>query len=270
MRGNVVGHHELQFGAEQADAGGPGLVEVRQIDWQAGVDHQRDLMAVFGDTSAVAQRAILRLAAGAQFHPLAIGAFDIGRRAHVHLAGGAVDDDGVALLDQAGGVGDFANRRNAERARDDRDMRRGPAFLQHQAAKPFAVVVEQRGRTHRTRHHDGVFRQMFLARCMILAHQHAHQPVGEIVEVVQAVAQIGIGGAQHARAGVGLYAFDAGLGREAGHHRLAHLMQPALVVTEHAIGFEHFAMLAAIGHLAMFEQAVEVGAECGDGLRPAA
>jgi len=100
---------------------------------------------------------------------------------------------------------------------------------------------------------------------VILAHQHAHQPVGEIVEVVQAVAQIGVGGAQHARAGIGLHALDAGFGGEAGHHRLAHLVQPALVVAEHAVGLEHLAMLAAVGHLAVLEQAIEIGAEGGDG-----
>ena len=54
------------------------------------------------------------------------------------------------------------------------------------------------------------------ARRVILAHQHAHQPVGEIVEVVQALAQIGIGGAQHARARIGLHAFDAGFRGQAG------------------------------------------------------
>ena len=44
----------------------------------------------------------------------------------------------------------------------------------------------------------------------------AHQPVGEIVEIVQPLAQIGVGGAQHAGAGVGLHALDAGLGGQAG------------------------------------------------------
>ena len=77
--------------------------------------------------------------------------------------------------------------------------------------------------------------------------QLAHQPVGEIVEVVQPLAQIGIGGAQHAGAGVGLHALDAGFGGEAGHHRLAQPVQPALVMREHAVGFEHLAMLAAVG-----------------------
>ncbi len=103
-----------------------------------------------------------------------------------------------------------------------------------------------------------------LRRRVILAHQLAHQPVGEIVEVVQAVAQIRIGGAQHAGAGVGLHALDGGFGGQAGHHRLAHLVQPALVVAEHAIGFEHVAVLAAVGDVAVLEQPVEIGAQRAD------
>ncbi len=269
MRGSVVSHHELQFGAEQADAGGAGVLEMRKIDGEAGIDHQRDLLAVLGDARPVAQRAILRLPARAQLYPLAIGRLDILRRAHVHMAGRAVHDDGVAGLDQAGGIGDFADGRNAERARHDRDMRGRPAFLQHQAAQSFAVVVEQRRRTHGARDHDGVFRQLLFSRRVILAHQHPHQAVGEVVEVVQAVAQIRIGGAQHAGAGVGLHALDAGFGGETGRHRFADLVQPALVVREHAIGFEHVAMLAAVGDVAVLDHAVEIGAQGSDrGIEP--
>ena len=78
-------HHELQFGAEQADAGGPGIDDMRQVDGEAGIDHQRDGAAVLGDAGAVAQRAVLRLASRAQLHPLAIGRFDVLRRAHMHV-----------------------------------------------------------------------------------------------------------------------------------------------------------------------------------------
>ena len=144
-------------------------------------------------------------------------------------------------------------------------MRGRPAFLQHQAAQPFAVVIEQRGRAHGARDHDGVLRQLLFARRVVLAHQDAHQPVGEIVEIVQAVAQIRVGGAQHARAGIGLHALDAGLGGQAGRHRLANPVQPALVVGEHAVGFEHVAMLAAVGEVAVLDQPVEIGAQGGDG-----
>ena len=135
----------------------------------------------------------------------------------------------------------------------------GAAFLEHQAAQPLAVVVEQRGGAHRAGDDDGVVRQVFARRRVVVADEQAHQAVGEIVEVVQAIAQIWIGRAQHARAGIGLHAFDAGLGGQAGHHRLVDLVKPAVVVGEHAIGFEHVAMLAALDHVAVFEHFVEIG-----------
>ena len=62
--------------------------------------------------------------------------------------------------------------------------------------------------------------QALAAGRVVLAEELVHQAVGEVVEVVQALAQIGVGGAQHARAGVGLHALDGGLRGEAGHHRL--------------------------------------------------
>ena len=215
--------HELQFSPKKPDAGRAGILDMRQVDGEPGIDHQRNFLAVLGDARTVAQRPILRLPARAQFDPLAIGRLDVLRRTHMHVAGRAVDDDGVARLDQAGGILDFADGRNAERARHDRDVRGRPAFLQHQAAQPLAVVVEQRRRAHGARDDDRVFRQLLFGRGVILAHQHAHQPVGEIIKVVQAVAQIMIGGAQHARARIGLHAFDAGFRGEAGHDGFANL-----------------------------------------------
>ena len=78
---------------------------------------------------------------------------------------------------------------------------------------------------------------------------------------MQALAQIGIGRAQHARAGVGLHAFDRGFGGEAGAHGLVQLVRPAGVVGEHAVGFQHVAVLAAFGDVAAFQHAVEIGAQ---------
>ena len=120
---------------------------------------------------------------------------------------------GIAGFDQAGGIRDLADRRDAERARHDRDMRGRPAFLQHQAAQPLAVIVEQRRRPHHARDQDGVVRQLLARRRVVAAHQLPHQAVGEIVEIVQPLAQIGVGLPQHARAGVGLHALDARLRR---------------------------------------------------------
>ena len=140
----------------------------------------------------------------------------------------------------------------------------GPPLLQHEAAQPLAVVVEQRRRPHRARDEDGVLRQVLARRRMVAAEQLAQQAVGEVVEIVQALAQIGIGLAQHAGAGVGLDALDRRLGGQAGRHRLFELVHPAAVMGEHAVGFEHVAMLAAFGDVAVLEHGVEVGAQRRD------
>ncbi len=139
-----------------------------------------------------------------------------------------------------------------------------PALLQDDAAQALAVVVEQRRRPHGAGDDDGVFRQVLARRRVVAAEQLAQQAVGEIVEIVQALAQIGIGLAQHAGAGVRLHALDGGLGGQAGRHRLFELVHPAAVMGEHAIGFEHVAVLAALGDVAMLEHGVEVGAQRGD------
>jgi hypothetical protein len=60
-----IRHHELQFGPEQADACGAGILDMGKVDGQAGIDHQRNFLAILGDARPLAQRAILRLPAGA-------------------------------------------------------------------------------------------------------------------------------------------------------------------------------------------------------------
>ena len=258
MRGKRRCHHELQFGAKQPDPGRAGLLDMRQVDSQAGIDHERDLLAVLGHARLVAQREVLQLPAGAQPHSLDIGRFHVGRGPHMDVAGRAVDDDGIAGIGDAGGIGDLAHGRDAERPRDDRHMRSWAAFLEHESAQALAVVIEQRRRSHGAGDEDGVFRQAVARRRVVLAEQLVHQPVGEFVEVVQALAQIGVGRAQHARAGVRLNALDRGLGSEPGCDRFFQPVHPAAVVGEHAIGFEHVAVLAAVGDLAALEQHVEI------------
>ncbi len=96
---------------------------------------------------------------------------------------------------------------------------------------------------------------------MVASDKLAHQPVREIVEIVQPLAQIRVGLAHHAGAVVRLHALDGRLGGEAGLHGLVHLVGPAAIVREHAIGFQHLAVLAAIGDLAPLQHHVEVGAQ---------
>ncbi len=170
---------------------------------------------------------------------------------------------------KAGGVLDLADGCDAERARHDRDMRGRPAFFQHDAAQPLTVVFEQRRRTHRARHDDRVLGQPVARRRIVLTEQLVHQAVRQLVEVVQALAQIGVGRAQHAGARIGLHALDRGLGGEAGADRLVEPMHPAAVIGEHAVGFEHVAVLTAVRDLAALQQQVEAGAHRLDrGLEP--
>ncbi len=88
----------------------------------------------------------------------------------------------------------------------------GPALFEDEAAELSAVVVEQRRRAHGAGHQDGVVGQLLARRCVVLAHELSHQAVAEVVEVVQPLADVGIGDAQHAGAVVGLHALDAGFG----------------------------------------------------------
>ena len=95
--------------AEQPDPGGAGLVDMRQIDREAGIDHQRHGLAVLGQARLVAQRQILQLPARAQPHALHIGGFHVGRGTDMHVAGGAVHDDRIARIDDASGIYAFLN-----------------------------------------------------------------------------------------------------------------------------------------------------------------
>src|ERR1700679_4099444 len=140
-RGRLWPNLNFQSVRERPDAGAAGIVDMRQVDDQAGIDHQLDLLAVLGHAGLVAQRRILGLAPGAKPHPLGIGGFDFRRGADIDRARGAVDDDGIAGIGDARGVRYFTDRGNTERARHDRDMGIGGGVLQYQSAQPLAVVV---------------------------------------------------------------------------------------------------------------------------------
>ncbi len=92
------------------------------------------------------------------------------------------------------------------------------------------------------------------------------QAVRQVVEVVQAVAQVGVGLAHHPGAVVRLDALDRGLRRQARGHGLAHAPQPALVVGEHPEGLEDLPVLAVMGDVAAVDQLVDRGADVADGL----
>ena len=151
---------------------------------------------------------------------------------------------GVARLGQRHDVVELADGGDAERARHDRDVAGRPDLLQHQPAQPLAVVVEQLRRPHVARDDDGVLRQIRGEGPVRAAHQLAQQPVGEVVEIVQPVAQERIGLPRHLRARVVLHALDRRLGREAVADRLLQPPRPAAILGEHLVGFENLAVLA--------------------------
>ena len=90
-----------------------------------------------------------------------------------------------------------------------------------------------------------------------LAGQLVQQAVGEIVEIVQPVAQIGIGLAHHLGPRVALDALDRRLRGQARHHGLAQPPQPAAVMGEHPERLEHLPMLARAGLVAPIDQPVD-------------
>ena len=108
-----------------------------------------------------------------------------------------------------------------------------------------AVVLQQVGGTQVARDQDGVVGQLRRVVAARLADQVAQQAVGDVVEVDQPLAQVGVAGVADADPGLLLDPADRGLGREAGADRLADAPQPAGVVGEHAVGLEHLALLAA-------------------------
>ncbi len=108
-----------------------------------------------------------------------------------------------------------------------------------------AVILQQVGGTQVARHQDGVVGQPGRVVAQRLADQVAQQAVGDVVEVDQPLAQIGVAGMADADPGLLLDPADGGLGGEAGADGLADAPQPAGVVGEHAVGLEHLALLAA-------------------------
>ena len=153
---------------------------------------------------------------------------------------------------------------HAQRARDDRHMRRRAALFEHDGAQPRAVVLEQLGRPHVAGDENGVLGQLAAGGRGAVAGEDAQQPIGEIVEIVQPVADIGIGRAQHAGARVVLHALDGGLGGEAVGDGLVQPVDPAAIVGEHAVGFEDVAMLGAGAHVAVAQHVVDRDAHGGE------
>ena len=136
-------------------------------------------------------------------------------------------------------------------------MAGGGAVLQHQPAQLVARIVEQLGSAHRAGDDDGIARQRRGKHFRAAPHQLPEQPVGEVVEIAHPLAQIGVGHVQHARPHVALHLLDRCFRGEAVAHRLLEPPHPAAVVGEHAVGFEHGAVLALEGDVAPRQHVVD-------------
>ena len=117
-------------------------------------------------------------------------------------------------------------------------MAGGRPFLQQEATKPGPVVLEEVGGTQIPGDEDRVVGQF--PRHASIARQVAQEPVVQVFQVVQALAQVGVPGLAQARAMLGAHPFDGGLGRQSVAHGVFEAPVPAAVVREHPIGLEHF------------------------------
>jgi len=99
-----------------------------------------------------------------------------------------------------------------------------------------------------------------------MAGENAQQPHGQVVDVVQALAQVGVWLAQEAVAHVGMDTLCRRLGGEAGIDGLADAAHPAAVIGEHAEGLQHFARSIAAPDIHLGDQIIHLDAQPFDGL----
>jgi hypothetical protein len=154
------GDHELQLGAEQADAVGARLIEMRQVEHEAGIDVERHPRAVERDRRHVAQGRVLCLAPRPEADLVGIGRHHLRRRPHVQLAALGIDDRRIPRLDRIEHALGLADGGDAERAGHDGHVARRTAFLEHEPAQALPVVIEQLGGAHGAGDQDRVLRQV--------------------------------------------------------------------------------------------------------------
>jgi hypothetical protein len=77
--------------------------------------------------------------------------------------------------------------------------------------------------------------------------QLPQKPVRQVVEVVQPLAQVGVGHRLHPRARRGLFLLHRRLGAEAARDVLLHPAHPAAGAREHPVGLQHLALFGVAG-----------------------
>ena len=176
-----------------------------------------------------------------------------------------IDDHDVARLDPARRIVDPPDDRDVEGTRHNRHMGGRRAFLEHETHDPPARVVQQLGWSHRSRDEDEFMRQFGPGRTQRPPGQVLLQPVGEILEVEQALSQVEIGDLHHAGAGVVRDLLYGRLGGKAAANCVGDTRHPAPIGGKHAIGFDDVAMLPVAELAARRDQLVDRLAHRPDG-----
>ena len=226
------------------------------VDQQAGIHVQRDRRLVACHRGQVAQRRVLATTFGACIDRRIDALKDVLGRPNEDLGIVAIDDDRIAGLHAGQHIGRPADDGNVEGTRDNGDMAECRTLFEHHAAQPRAVIVEQLGGAHVARDDDHVIGQ----RAGIdggAAGKAQQQAVAEILQIAQPLADIGICGLSKPGAHIVEGALHACLGREARVDGLAHALDPAAIVDEHAERFQDLALLARL-HVVRFEHAIDI------------
>ena len=127
-------------------------------------------------------------------------------------------------------------------------------------AVPAAVVIEKFGRAHRTRAREWTSGGKPRSHPPSLRRPKVRATTGPKDRRGRAGAlssMLSCWGAASRRMGI-LNALDRGFSREAAFDGFAKAAVPAFIVSEHAIGFEHIAMLAGRRQMLVFEHLVDV------------
>ncbi len=242
------------------------LGEVLEIDQQSGVDINADAHAVERDRRQVLERGIGRLAFVARLQALEKQLADFVSGTDQNLGVLGINDQPVAILDPCHGLADLANHRDVERPGNDRDMRIGRALLEHDPTQAAAVIVEKLGRAQIAGDEDDVFVDGNGGTAGLGAGEMLKQPVGEVLEVVDPLAQVRIGDLAHPRVNFVAHLLHGGLGGQAGVDGLADPAQPADVLGDHPVGLENVAVLAALADGGRTQHVVKRAVHVGDGL----
>jgi hypothetical protein len=254
---------ELELGAEEPDAERAAFRQAWEVGHQPRVHHQADRHPVARRRRLVAQRCVglLRLRAHVDLLAKRLGDALLG--AEMHRAHVAIHEDQVAVLRLARDPLRMDHERDRQRAGDDRRVAADRTLLEHHPLQTPSVI-EQLARADVPGDQDGVLGHV-APLDLRLAGQQPQQPVRQVVEVVEALAEIRIGRPAHAGAGRGLLLLDRDLRGEAAVDGRLDPTRPALVVGEHPVGVEDVAMLALGGEVVGGKHLVDFLAKTREG-----